>query len=228
MDYIEICEWDRFQHYKHRNPPWVKLYSSVLDDDDFDCMPDASKLLFFCLLPFASRRNNRVRLDLAWLQKKLPINSKLTQKTLQPLIDAKFIKCYQDASNEIDGCKQNAMPEKSRVEKRQSREETEKKAFVFETARKKFPGTKRGFQVEFDNFKKKHPDWFDVVDLLLPAIEQQIEWRKKDGRYWKMFQTWINNSCWTEEKPQNLPETADERVQRLFKEIDEKKAKETA
>ena len=36
MDYIEICEWDRFQHYKKRNPPWVKLYSKLLDDDEFD------------------------------------------------------------------------------------------------------------------------------------------------------------------------------------------------
>lgn len=125
MDYLEICEWDRFQHYKKRNPPWVKLYSAVLDDDDFDAMPDASKLLFFCLLPFASRRNNKIKNDLSWLQKKLPISTKITKKTLQPLVDAGFINCYQDASKKIALNKQDATPE-TETETEQSKGEAEK------------------------------------------------------------------------------------------------------
>ena len=98
MEYIEICEWDTFQHYKKRNPPWVKLYVKLLDDDDFCLLPDDSKLLFLCLLPFASRRKNKIRLHFPWLQKKLPIDKVITMDTLQPLIDADFIKCYHDDS----------------------------------------------------------------------------------------------------------------------------------
>lgn len=95
MMYLELCNWDTFQHYKKRNPPWVKLYVKILDDDKFYFLPDDSKLLFFCLLPFASRRKNRVRLDFPWLDKKLPINKPITIKTVQPLIDAGFVKCYR-------------------------------------------------------------------------------------------------------------------------------------
>ncbi len=125
MDYIRFCNWETFQHYKKRNPPWVKLYSYFLDDDDFDCMPDASKLLFFCLLSFASRRENKVRLDFKWLQKKLPIKQTITKKTLQPLIDTGFIERYHDASNGLAEGKQDAIPEERRgeAEERQRREE---------------------------------------------------------------------------------------------------------
>lgn len=91
MKYIGICDWDTFQHYKHRNPPWVKLYVKILDSDAFFFLPDASKLLFFCLLVFASRRKNKIRLDFTWLQKKLPINEPITMETLQPLIDAGYV-----------------------------------------------------------------------------------------------------------------------------------------
>lgn len=25
--YIRIVNWDRYQHYKNRRPPWIKLYT---------------------------------------------------------------------------------------------------------------------------------------------------------------------------------------------------------
>jgi DNA-binding MarR family transcriptional regulator len=130
MDYIKITEWERFQHYKKRNPPWVKLYASFLDDDDFDIMPDASKLLFFCLLSFASRRSNKIKLDFRWLQRKLPVTKPITVKTLQPLLDAGFVARYQDASGLLAGDKHDAILSKDKEEKR--REELKSKVKVLE------------------------------------------------------------------------------------------------
>jgi len=49
---------------------------------------------------------------------------------------------------------------------------------IFEEARNVYPGNKRGSETEYDNFVKKHKDWKDVLPLLKPAIEAQIEWRK--------------------------------------------------
>ena len=71
---------------------------------------------------------------------------------------------------------------------------------LFDESRKLFKGTKRGLDPEFKNFKKKHKTWKEIIPLLKPSIENQIIWRNEDNRYWKNFQTWINNSCWTEEK----------------------------
>jgi len=73
---------------------------------------------------------------------------------------------------------------------------------VFEEARKIYPGTKRGLDTEFTNFKKKHKDWRNILPLLKPAIERQIQSREIATGFvpnWKNFQTWINNRCWEEQ-----------------------------
>jgi hypothetical protein len=43
---IKIKNWDKFQHFKDRRPPWVKLYRDILDDKNwFDLSGDDAKLL---------------------------------------------------------------------------------------------------------------------------------------------------------------------------------------
>ena len=81
----------------------------------------------------------------------------------------------------------------------------------FETFRKQYPGIKRGFKVEFDNFKKKNPNWRDIIPLLMPALQRLIDWRQKNqaaGGFvppFKHLSTWINQRCWTEEFPDIIP-----------------------
>ena len=54
----------------------------------------------------------------------------------------------------------------------------------FEIPRGIYPGTKRGNETEFDNFKQKHSDWKKVLPLLELAILKQIRWRKNtDGEF---------------------------------------------
>jgi hypothetical protein len=48
---IEVVNWDRFQHYKERTPPWIKLHRSLLDSRQWGALSgDASKLLAECWL----------------------------------------------------------------------------------------------------------------------------------------------------------------------------------
>lgn len=84
----------------------------------------------------------------------------------------------------------------------------------FDLARKAYPGTKRGLDVEYENFKKKYKQGYkDIIPLLLPAIKNQIAWRNRriierqtNLRVfipeWKNFVTWINTSSWTMELPE--------------------------
>ena len=37
--------WVDHQHYKDRNPPWIKLHRKLLNDRAFMCLPLASKAL---------------------------------------------------------------------------------------------------------------------------------------------------------------------------------------
>lgn len=75
----------------------------------------------------------------------------------------------------------------------------------FETARKAWPGIKRGLETELKCLKK-HKDWQKAILLLMPAIKEQIrrhELKKQLDVFvpsWKNFKTWLNNRCWEEEE----------------------------
>ena len=81
---------------------------------------------------------------------------------------------------------------------------------LFEQARKLYPGTKRGHDVEYQNFRKKYRMRMEkILPLLTPSVEAQIAHRAtltQRGDFvppWKHFATWINGAWWTEEIPQN-------------------------
>ena len=43
---MRVKNWSHFQHYKHRRPPWIKLYRELLDDPEYHALePSAAKLL---------------------------------------------------------------------------------------------------------------------------------------------------------------------------------------
>lgn len=78
----------------------------------------------------------------------------------------------------------------------------------FEEFRKAYRGRKRGHKEEFENFKKKNPDWREIIPLLLPALQRLEEYNKAEqaaGRWvsqWPHLQTWLNQRRWTEELPE--------------------------
>ncbi len=198
MNYIKIIGWEKFQHYKHRNPPWIKLHTSLLDNEEFECLQDASKLLLICLWLFAARKGNgEIPANISYLQKKLPVRKPIK---LQPLIDAGFIECYQNDSGSLATCYTRDRAET------ETETETEISMSIFDQARKIYPGSKRGNRTEFFYFKACHNDWKEILKFLKAAIETQIAWREAaaTGEFrppWKNFKTWIYNKCWEEEMP---------------------------
>ena len=57
---MQIKNWKKFQHFKDRKPPWVKLYRDVLDDLEwYELEPLASKVLVMCWL-IASEDDGRL------------------------------------------------------------------------------------------------------------------------------------------------------------------------
>lgn len=77
----------------------------------------------------------------------------------------------------------------------------------FEEFRKAYKGRKRGSKEEFENFKKKNPNWREIVPLLMPALQRLEEYNAAAvaaGKWvsqWPHLQTWINQRRWTEELP---------------------------
>lgn len=112
MKFFRLRSWSKYQHYKDRNPQWVKLYATWLDDYDWSQWSDASKLLAVCIVMLAGRTSNRIPLDPKWIQQRCGL-TKIPD--LQPLFDAGFIETEQPlrppeqgASTALSDCKQEA------------------------------------------------------------------------------------------------------------------------
>ena len=69
--YLRVRNFEQFQHYKERNPIWIKLYCSLLDDYEFAQLPDQTKFHAVGLMLLASRLNNKFPSDEPWLRAKI-------------------------------------------------------------------------------------------------------------------------------------------------------------
>lgn len=121
---------------------------------------------------------------------------------------------YIYIDNNIENIKDNNIENKKKKKEKETESENTKNAAptakeleaMFETFRKAYKGTKRGFKVEFDNLKKKHQsDWREVIPKLMPALENMEAWRAQQqqaGKFvppYAMLQTWLNQQRWTTE-----------------------------
>lgn len=68
---LSVKNYDEFQHYKDRTPPWIKLYNALLDDYDFCALPDPSKFHLVAIWLLASRSKNRIPHDAKWIANKI-------------------------------------------------------------------------------------------------------------------------------------------------------------
>ena len=60
--WLEIPNWDRFQHYSDRNPVWLKTYIAQLDDPDYQQLTFAQRGLLHDLRLLYARSHRTVRL----------------------------------------------------------------------------------------------------------------------------------------------------------------------
>jgi hypothetical protein len=116
--------WDTFQHYRDRCPPWIKLHREILNDKQFMCLPLASKAIAPLLWLLASEsKNGEFNASIDELSFRLRITSKEVEQGLNPLINNGF---FIDASTMLAPCLQLARPETEREGER----ETKKKEFA--------------------------------------------------------------------------------------------------
>ena len=71
VEYLMICNWGKFQHYKNRNPPWIKLHTSLLEDYEFSQLSVHLQVVLLKLWLVAARTDNRLPDDPAWIGQKL-------------------------------------------------------------------------------------------------------------------------------------------------------------
>lgn len=87
--FLSVKNFEKYQHYKHRNPPWIRLYGSLFQDPDFIRLPIKSRYLYVGLLPLCARYENRVPLDCNWIAHMLAMDAK--EIDLTPLYRSGFL-----------------------------------------------------------------------------------------------------------------------------------------
>lgn len=80
--FLLVKNWDKFQHYGDRTPPWIKLYNSLLEDFAFSQLPDQSKAHLVGIWLLASRLGGRVPNDAKFIASKIGANSRIDLPSL--------------------------------------------------------------------------------------------------------------------------------------------------
>jgi len=116
----KISNWEKFQHYKDRCPPWIKLHFEILMSHDWVMVSDASKLLAVVCMLLASRGEGTFDGDVDYIKRAANLHN---TPCFKELISIGFIKPLADASTKAQAV--------AIIEKRREETETEKKSFAF-------------------------------------------------------------------------------------------------
>lgn len=173
MTIYKIVKWEIYQHYKDRNPPWIKLHTELLNSKTWVMLDDASRVLAIATMLIAARNNTNGEFDddPVFFQKVAFLNQK---PNFQPLVNIGFIEVvHADASNMLATCKQSASPEKRRVE---TETETENKKHEPQPA----VASKKSKHVHVFNFSKEFEEAFVLY-----------QHRQGDGDLEDKHNTWL-------------------------------------
>lgn len=101
LKYLSVKNWDDFQHYKDRTPPWIKLHRTLLDDYAFSRLQDASKAHLMLIWLLASQMDNKIPYDDVWIGRKIGATDHVDIKSL---IDSGFLFLASDDSDVLANC----------------------------------------------------------------------------------------------------------------------------
>jgi len=114
---IRPKNWEKFQHYKDRRPPWIRLYHSLLDDRAFWALKgeDAKCLVAIWLIASESETGDLPPVE------DLAFRLRLAPKKASELLDRLRAWIVYDASKVLAKVEQPATPE-TEADKRQTAE----------------------------------------------------------------------------------------------------------
>jgi hypothetical protein len=192
MDYLRVKNWEQFQHYKDRSPPWIKLHRTLIDDYEFCCLPDETKAHLVLIWLLASQNGGRIPAEPGFLASKIgarkPPNLKL-------LTDQGFLIREQDASKALASGEQGASDvlalARSREERREEERRVEENASVplaAPTDEHRSLATSLGLNAdaEWERFgdycKAKGRKYRDSAAAFRNWLRQERKWAERDGR----------------------------------------------
>lgn len=143
-----IKNWDKFQYYRFRRPPWIRLHVSTLQSEDWVMLDDLGKLLMLALMMIASQHDGHLPAIVDnpdYLKRVLNLNH---PPKIKPLIDRGFlVKVHASACNGM-------LPHASASQSTET--ETER---VLSPIRKSARTKKKfDYTADFESFWQSYPD----------------------------------------------------------------------
>ena len=189
---ISMRGWEKHQHYKNRNPPWIKIHKDLLNDYDFSCLQTASKAHVVLMWVLASQMDNRIPADAKWIASRIGCDK--DKIDIKGLIAHGFIR---DDSNVLADCKQSAIAETET----ELETETEHWSKAFDRWWSEYP-KKVGKKPCRAIWKRIKPDADGLIYDVKQRIEMDDQWRRG---FIPNPQTYLNQERWQDEIIQAKP-----------------------
>lgn len=202
--FLSVVNVERYQHYKDRHPPWVKLHRDFISDHTMQSLPVESRLFFVCCFILASETGNLIPFDLPYLSNRLAFPVSLS--TVTPLIHSgrllasgasRSLACL--LSSTLSSPTSSLHPNPSLIQKEGKSTDTNYGTKDFETFWSAYP-RKIGKQLArqaWNNQTAARPPLAVILEAVKNACESQ-QWRKDDGQYIPHPSTWLHQERWTD------------------------------
>lgn len=193
MHYFRLRNWDRYQHYKDRAPPWIKLHFEILSSQDWVMLSDQSKLLAIACMLIASRHNGKIPDSPEYVKRVAYLDH---MPNFKPLIDSGFLEIM--IADDIN-CKQeqaNDTPEERRGETEKRREEKrrgETEVGPMGSPNRASSRSKKMTDDEFLENLKKNPAYSHIdIDFELGKMDGWLSARPDRQKTRRFITGWLN------------------------------------
>lgn len=82
MQFFRVRNWEKFQHYSKRNPPWIRLHQSIMRSPEYQQLSDTCRSHLIGLFLLASQHDNKIPINQGWLKHELCTKQSIDLKTL--------------------------------------------------------------------------------------------------------------------------------------------------
>jgi hypothetical protein len=175
---LKVKNWEKFQHYKDRNPPWIKLHFEILSSADWVMLDDASRVLAVACMLIASRNDGHVPENPDYIKRVAYLNQK---PNFKPLIDCGFLEPCKQMLADASKLQADARPE-TETETETETEERESK--------------KNKKQVFLESDLSHLSEWFSKnapsVDKF-QLRERMLDWQLSKGKTIKDYDATMRN-----------------------------------
>lgn len=211
---LRIRNWERYQHYRDRNPPWVKLHFSLLSSADWVTLADSDRVLLIASMLLASKNNGEVPEDPEYIQRVAYLAKK---PNFGNLIRCGFL-TYDSASNMLADASKTLAVARPETEERRGETETEERRTcapatresAFEAFWTAYP--RKTAKVKAREAWKKLDPVNGLLEVIMAAVEAQKnsrQWLDKGGQFIPHPATWLNQARWEDEVVDNGKQCGD-------------------